>query len=208
MTIKPRKRFIESELEGYKEGTLDLSPDSWFVEGAYLLAKGFSPVTDGFVRCVATEGIDGDNLFAEVFMTTGKVRMFDLAELNACFFFPRIILTEEEREAFMADANSGVLPYPFADFGARVPNGKPVDSCSPDRAIKETLEKANEVLTSNFYLVWSLKKGTPTKRHSSRDAAEQEAARLAEKHPGVEFFVVEAISRVKGYVSVSLEQLV
>lgn len=45
-----------------------------------------------------------------------------------------------------------------------------------------------------FWLVWRDDGASPHKRHNSHASASEEARRLAGKHPGQRFFVVEAQS--------------
>lgn len=46
-----------------------------------------------------------------------------------------------------------------------------------------------------FWLVWCPEGRKPPKyQHNIKESAEREAARLAEKYPGEEFYVMEAIS--------------
>lgn len=48
-------------------------------------------------------------------------------------------------------------------------------------------------MATKFWMVWCPQGGTPTVRHHSREAADTEAARLAAKNPGKEFFVLKAV---------------
>ena len=47
-----------------------------------------------------------------------------------------------------------------------------------------------------FWMVVGLGQGAPTARHDTRLAAETEAKRLARKHEGVVFVVLESVSAV------------
>ena len=47
---------------------------------------------------------------------------------------------------------------------------------------------------SRFWLVWRSGGSAPTYKHFTKEAAENEAARLALKEPGLVFFVVKAVS--------------
>lgn len=54
-----------------------------------------------------------------------------------------------------------------------------------------------------FWMVYGLGQGAPKKRHASRSSAAAEARRLADRHHGITFIVlepVEAVSRRKGVV--------
>lgn len=46
-----------------------------------------------------------------------------------------------------------------------------------------------------FYVVWNPARGLPRYRHDTLDAAKAEAERLANKHPGEEFFVLDVRGR-------------
>lgn len=46
---------------------------------------------------------------------------------------------------------------------------------------------------TKFWMVWCPQGGQPTMRHGSRESAAAEAARLARKLPGREFFVLKAV---------------
>lgn len=46
---------------------------------------------------------------------------------------------------------------------------------------------------SKFWLVWRPDGYVPTKKHESEASAETESRRLAQVHPGKEFYVLEAI---------------
>ena len=46
---------------------------------------------------------------------------------------------------------------------------------------------------NKFWLVWSPKMGVPITRHNSDDSASKDAARLAVKHPGEIFNVLESV---------------
>lgn len=48
----------------------------------------------------------------------------------------------------------------------------------------------------SFFCVWNRARGIPTVRHSTPEAANSEATRLARLHPGEEFFVLEATRKV------------
>lgn len=44
-----------------------------------------------------------------------------------------------------------------------------------------------------FYLVWGINKPAPTVPHPDKETADKEARRLAEKHPGTIFVVMEPV---------------
>lgn len=46
---------------------------------------------------------------------------------------------------------------------------------------------------SRFWMVYGMNQGAPTFPHSSKTAAAAEAKRLAQRNPGIEFFVLEAV---------------
>jgi hypothetical protein len=46
----------------------------------------------------------------------------------------------------------------------------------------------------SFWMVWRLNGKQPRKQHTSREYAEEEAARLARENPGTRFVVLEAVS--------------
>lgn len=46
-----------------------------------------------------------------------------------------------------------------------------------------------------FWMVYGLVKCSPSIKHVKETAAEDEARRLAAKHPGTEFYVLQAVSR-------------
>ena len=50
-----------------------------------------------------------------------------------------------------------------------------------------------------FYLVWRVdgESHVPTKRHLSEQSAKAEAERLAQKHPGNEFYVLRSVAAVR-----------
>jgi len=52
---------------------------------------------------------------------------------------------------------------------------------------------------ATFWMVYGDGQGAPTAKHASRGIAETEAKRLARRNPGIEFFVLETISRAKKY---------
>ena len=43
-----------------------------------------------------------------------------------------------------------------------------------------------------FWLVWGEQRGLPHKKHGSYEAAESEAQRLAQQHPGYVFNILES----------------
>lgn len=45
------------------------------------------------------------------------------------------------------------------------------------------------------WFVWTKTGSMPKKRHATRDKAEAEAARLAAKHPGKKFIVLQMVSK-------------
>ena len=47
-----------------------------------------------------------------------------------------------------------------------------------------------------FYLVWKSGGDAPTKRHELVESAREEARRLAESNPGMEFFIMRVIEGV------------
>jgi len=47
---------------------------------------------------------------------------------------------------------------------------------------------------SKFWMVWRSGGSAPTFKHFTKDAAEQEAGRLALKEPGAVFFVLKCVS--------------
>ena len=44
-----------------------------------------------------------------------------------------------------------------------------------------------------FWLVWNPSRHKPVRQHTSLNVAVEEAKRLAEKHPGQQFFILRAI---------------
>lgn len=48
-------------------------------------------------------------------------------------------------------------------------------------------------ITTPFWFVWSPENGAPTHQHPSQDAAISEAERLARRHKGETFIVLESI---------------
>lgn len=46
---------------------------------------------------------------------------------------------------------------------------------------------------TKFWVVWSPQSGPPIVRHAQKMTATNEAHRLAQQHPGHEFFVLEAL---------------
>lgn len=46
---------------------------------------------------------------------------------------------------------------------------------------------------TRFYLVWGIGKPAPTVQHPDKETADKEARRLAEKHPGTIFVVMEPV---------------
>lgn len=48
-----------------------------------------------------------------------------------------------------------------------------------------------------FWMVYGLHQGAPTVMHYTREIAEAEAKRLARNNPGIQFFVLEAVSRAE-----------
>lgn len=53
-----------------------------------------------------------------------------------------------------------------------------------------------ELLDTAFYLVHS-DRGPSTKQHPTKEAAEIEAARLATKHPGTDFYVMAPVAKAR-----------
>lgn len=60
---------------------------------------------------------------------------------------------------------------------------------------------------ARFWLVWRHDGASPTVRHPTSAAAYAEANRLALRHPGAEFFVLEAVGRVVGEITVTAATL-
>lgn len=58
-----------------------------------------------------------------------------------------------------------------------------------------------------FWMVYGMNQGAPTARHISFEVAKTEAERLARQHPGIEFYVMQPVSRSKR-VDVETEMLV
>jgi hypothetical protein len=48
-------------------------------------------------------------------------------------------------------------------------------------------------IPERFYLVWGIGKPAPTAMHPDKETADKEARRLAEKHPGTIFVVMEPV---------------
>lgn len=48
----------------------------------------------------------------------------------------------------------------------------------------------------DFYMVWTKTGWPPRKQHATRQAADQEADRLARRHPGKKFIVLRAVAKV------------
>lgn len=53
----------------------------------------------------------------------------------------------------------------------------------------------SEPMVARFWMVYGERQGAPTYKHDTREAAEQEAARLAKLHPGIAFYALKAVSR-------------
>lgn len=53
-----------------------------------------------------------------------------------------------------------------------------------------------DAFPSQFWMVFGIGKGAPTKGHASREIAESEARRLARMSPGTTFVVLEAVEAV------------
>lgn len=49
----------------------------------------------------------------------------------------------------------------------------------------------------SFFLVWNPEGRNPRYRHDTLDGATEEATRLAKANPGVEFYVLETIRKVR-----------
>lgn len=47
-----------------------------------------------------------------------------------------------------------------------------------------------------FYMVWTKTGWPPRKQHHTRQEAEKEADRLARRHPGKKFIVLQAVAKV------------
>ncbi len=47
-----------------------------------------------------------------------------------------------------------------------------------------------------FFMVWRDGGSAPTFQHTTRDSAVTEAVRLAEKSPGVKFYIMESVEHV------------
>lgn len=54
-----------------------------------------------------------------------------------------------------------------------------------------------------FFMVWRPGTGMPTKKHPDLCGAKTEAARLAEKHPGESFYVLQSVTVFSGAVTVT-----
>ena len=52
--------------------------------------------------------------------------------------------------------------------------------------------------TETFWIVWCPQAGPPTVQHPSRALAEVQGKRLAQQHPGQNFYVLEAMSLFRG----------
>ncbi len=61
--------------------------------------------------------------------------------------------------------------------------------------------------TRQFFMVYGMNQGAPTVRHESLAEATREAERLARANPGIDFYVLAAISRSRK-VDVETEVLV
>lgn len=61
--------------------------------------------------------------------------------------------------------------------------------------------------TDRFWFVWRNEGGYPFVRHPTETAAYAEANRLAMRHPGSDFYVLEAVGRVRGSISVETEAI-
>jgi hypothetical protein len=48
--------------------------------------------------------------------------------------------------------------------------------------------------TNKFWMVWKIGGTSPSVQHETAEAAKAEASRLAEKHPGERFVVLQAMS--------------
>ena len=48
----------------------------------------------------------------------------------------------------------------------------------------------------SFYMVWNPKASKPIKRHNSCEEAREEARRLAQNNPCIEFFVLRAVEGI------------
>ena len=49
-------------------------------------------------------------------------------------------------------------------------------------------------MKNKFWMVWRKDDRTPVFQHETLECARREAERMAEKHPGAEFIVLEAVS--------------
>jgi len=73
---------------------------------------------------------------------------------------------------------------------------------------EETI-KLNEVKEENkkeIYVIWNPKGQNPRYKHTSLEDAEKEAERLAKANPNQEFYVLKAVGKVKGSVSIEWEK--
>jgi len=47
---------------------------------------------------------------------------------------------------------------------------------------------------NKFWMVWKINGASPNQKHETAEAAKAEASRLAEKHPGERFVVLQSMS--------------
>lgn len=61
--------------------------------------------------------------------------------------------------------------------------------------------------TQVFYMVYSPEGGAPTMQHYSYSDAKQEAERLARKHPGRQFYLLESKHLMKAETPVKITEM-
>lgn len=61
--------------------------------------------------------------------------------------------------------------------------------------------------TETFYLIWSPEAGAPTVAHYSYEEAEAEAYRLARKHVGRRFYIMESFKLVRAETPVNAYEM-
>jgi hypothetical protein len=66
---------------------------------------------------------------------------------------------------------------------------------TPIRTARKTEpNEMNEPTANKFWLVWKIHGAPSTAQHQTAEIAKAEASRLAEKHPGERFVVLQAMS--------------
>jgi len=61
--------------------------------------------------------------------------------------------------------------------------------------------------TETFYLIWSPEAGAPTVKHYEYEEAKEEAERLAKKHVGRRFYIMESFKLFKAETPVNTYEM-